>query len=237
MSFHAQYKLGKAMISIYVQQPRISEDPSVSYQQALALGGRRGAISQLIVASGEGVVGHKHVLPMPGEVEYADGLILSEVGQAAVFQVADCGAIFAYDHGTGKVAAGHGGRPALTPPTEHRLCTGCTIVSNLLSFLRSPDPRAIEVLVTGNICGSCFVHEAASDEEKYLQWFRGIPGAVSKDVLGKLDLYRVIHQHFIHAGVPTENIRHEGPCSLETPGLSSHRRGDKTRNTLIVVKQ
>lgn len=237
MSFHAKYELKKALVCVYGQQTRISDDPSISYKQALALGATRGSISQLIVASGEGAQGHKLVLPFPRELEYADGLILNEVGQAGIFQVADCAAIFVYDHTTGKVAAGHGGRPAMTPPAEHRMCKGCTIVGNLLNYLNSPNVSAIEVLVTGNICGSCFVHKGADDEEQYLQWFRAIPGAVSEDVLGRLNLYRVIEQHFIHAGVPAENIRHVGPCSLETPGLSSHRRGDKTRNTFIVLKQ
>jgi copper oxidase (laccase) domain-containing protein len=225
-----------AVVHVYGQQPRIMDNPQVSYNQAVHLGADPAKITQLIVASDDSKPGHKGVYPPRyGDILHADGTVLSEAGSAAVIQAADCPVIVMIDGASGRIAFAHAGRPALSP-TAH--CASCTVTENMLHALfgRERDCRQLEVLVTGNICGPCFKHDRA-EARPLIEPFLRYPDAVFADrTLGALDLFALIKHQLIFAGVPEVQIRHAGPCSLETPLLSSHRRGDNTRNTFIVVK-
>jgi copper oxidase (laccase) domain-containing protein len=170
-----------------------------------------------------------------GEITYADGAMISDIGSAIILQAADCAVLALSDITSGKVVAAHAGRPALSPEGH---CFSCNVTGNALHTLlgHEGDRSAVVALVTGNICGPCFKHDR-DDARKLVEHFLRYPVDVFADRATRaLDLFKVIKHQLMHEGVLEEHIRHEGPCTLETPALSSHRRGDKTRNTFVIVK-
>lgn len=230
------YSLGPNQVAIYGQQVRLKENPTVSYEQALELGAHRGRVAQLIVAADATVRGHKLIVrDVYNEPSMADGVLISQPNAAGIIQTADCAALVLYDGTSGRTVLAHAGRPALSPSGH---CASCTVVNNALHALVGNGPKdQVSALVTGNICGSCFRHDHESARPLIAPFLR-YPDVVFADrERGGLDLYQVIRHELVHHGVPVENIRHESVCTLEHDHLSSHRRGDKTRNTIIVVRR
>lgn len=236
MSSLYKYCLGSVAVHIYGQQPRILDNPQESFSQALEAGADADKIAQVIVASDNSKPGHKLVCPARyGDLMYVDGAVLSESGSTAILQAADCAILILRDRQSGAVAVAHAGRPALSPSGH---CTSCTVTTNAVHALIGSDGDAsqLEALVVGNICGPCFKHDR-DDAQKHIEPFLRYPVNVfANRIEGALDLYALIKHHLMHSGIPEAQIRHEGPCTLETPRLSSHRRGDNTRNTFIVVR-
>lgn len=231
------YRLGPFDLHVFGHQPRHTEAKDLSYQQALSLGARDGMIAQIITASGLSDNGHKQVYPANyNTILNSDGIVLRDVGSAGIIKTADCGAGLFFDEHTGDGALVHLGRPALDPTLNHCAHCGFTVISNALAMLTKHQSNAgVQVLVTGNICGPCFVHEGVG-AEKYINYFKRLPGPIVHESTGALDLYAVIKHGLMHHGVPEAQINHVGPCTLETPALSSHRRGDETRNTFIAIR-
>lgn len=233
-----QYTLGPFDLYVFGQQPRLVEKEDLSQQQALALGANPGMVAQIITASVPTDTGHKQVYPANyNNVLNADGIILREVGSAGIIKTADCGATLLFDKSTGNGALLHTGRPALDPTLSDCAHCGYTVLDNALSLLTKNQSNAsVHALVTGNICGPCFVHEGP-DAERHIKHFKRLLGAFVDEAAGALDLFAVVKHGLMHHGVPAENINHVGPCTLETPILSSHRRSDQTRNTFIAIKR
>lgn len=236
MSSLYKYSLGGAVIHVFGQQQRIIDNPQTSFDQAKQVGASPEKITQLIVASDDLKPGHKMVCPARyNDLMYCDGAVLAEVGATAIMQAADCAILIIYDRASGKVVVAHAGRPALSPSGH---CASCTITENAVHALvgHDGDRSQLEVIVTGNICGPCFKHDHV-DAQKYIEPFLRYPAHVFADIeQGALDLFALIKHNLMFKGVPESHIRQEGPCTLETPCLSSHRRGDTTRNTFIIVK-
>ena len=88
----------------------------------------------------------------------------------------------------------------------------------------------------GNICGACFKHDQPEAKPLIEPFLKYPPSVFANIEDGALDLYEVIKHELMHHGVPAENIAHAGTCTLETAWLSSHRRGDKDRNTVMLIK-
>ena len=233
-----QYQIGGFDLYVFGQQESLKVDPRPSYELALSLGALRGKIAQIVTASGPKDTGHKQVYPANYKsILNADGIVLREVGSAGIIMVADCAAGFLLDAETGDGSLVHMGRPALDPTLNECQHCGYTVIDNALDALnRSQHPQSVQALVTGNICGSCFKHER-SDAEKHVAYCRRLPGVFADEANGSLDLFKVIVHNLTHYGVKRENITHEGPCTFETPSLSSYRRGDMTRNAIIAIKR
>lgn len=232
------YSIGTCQVTIYGNQPHLNLDSEVSRLQAIELGAQPESIAQIVTASNNQDPGHKNIVQdVFGKKSHADGVLLGTAGAAGIIQTADCPALILYDIDSHTVVLAHAGRPALSP-TGH--CASCTVVVNALHALigHDGDPTRVIALVVGNICGRCFKHDHESAQH-LIEPFLKLPEQVFADrSVGALDLYEVIKHQLIFHEVPAENIRHEGPCTLETPGLSSYRK-DKTllRNTIIVVRQ
>lgn len=225
------YETPFGIVHIIGEQPRIIDNPQLSYEQALSFGAARGKIAQLIVASDGSKTGHKSVYPARyEEPTFWDGAVASAARSAIVMQTADCPAIILTNKISGDVALVHAGRPALDGP--------CTVVNNALHAVLGGYTGAenVEALVVGNICGHCFKHDR-EEAKPLIEYFLRLPEIVFADKeTGGLDLYEVIRHNLTHLGVPAENINQAGPCTFETKGLSSYRR-EKTplRNTIILV--
>lgn len=234
--FH--YQLGCFDLYVFGQQVSLVTDPTPSYELALSLGAKRGKIAQIITASGQRDEGHKQVYPANyATILGADGIILREVGSAGIIMTADCAVGLLVDEESGDGALVHMGRPALDPTLN--ACDHCayTVVDNALALLRNNrTPTAVRALITGNICGNCFTHEEPGAEH-FVKYFRKMPEVFANEETGALDLYKVIVHELTHHGVSEKRIIHQGPCTLETSKLSSHRRGDKTRNAFIAIKR
>lgn len=226
-----------ARIFFQGNQPRIGDNPSPSQEFACRHGADKNRVAQLIVAKDHTCDGFQGVYPaIFGTLSYRDGAVVQGSGAAVVLQTADCPVVILSHRSSGKVAVFHAGRPALT---SYGHCDSCSVVENAVRALGVRDAReaaCLEALVIGDICGHCFKHDHP-EAEKLVAPFRRMPQKVFADPeIGALSLYQVIKHELLIRGVSEDRIRHEGPCTLETPSLASYRR-DQTplRNTTTVV--
>lgn len=234
---HYSYQLGPFDFHVFGHQPHLSDDNGDSYQKAITLGATPGMVAQIVTASGPAELGHKQVYPANyHNILQADGIVLSDIGSAAIIRTADCAATLLYDALSGNGALVHMGRPALNPTLNECTQCGYTVIDNTLPLLTERGPTtSVHAVVTGNICGSCFTHEHPG-AEKHTEYFKRLPGVFTDESVGALDLFEVIRYGLMHYDVPEANIEHVGPCTLETPELASDRRGDSTRNVFIAIK-
>jgi copper oxidase (laccase) domain-containing protein len=230
------WSFGSGSLSIIGKQPRLLDAPAQAIGHAELFRADSKKVALLVVASHKDAEGHKSIVhDTYSEISRADGVVISQVGGAGIIQTADCAALALHDKITGKMLLAHAGRPALTPD-EH--CLSCTITYQALCHLvgSTGDFSQVEALVVGNICGPCFKHDRP-EAKPLIEPFMKYPSQVFADhKTGALDLYEVIKHELTHYGVPAEQIRHFGPCTYETSWLSSHRRGNEDRNTVILAK-
>lgn len=232
--------LGPALITLFGQQRRLIEDNGIEASKlAVALGASPSKIARVIVASDETQPGFQQVVtPDYQEMQRGDAIILCEPKSASIMQSGDCPIAIFHNQLNGLVLKAHCGRPAMTPFCKEK-SPNCdfTIIENALQAVtKGGDKSGVEVVVLGSICPEHFRHEQPDAREK-VRAFEPLGDHVfrNKDFF-ELDLFSVIKHRLIHGGVPTENIQLVGPCTYESPRLSSHRRGDKdTRNTVIVT--
>jgi copper oxidase (laccase) domain-containing protein len=235
MSYQAtesQYRFGPHTVALFGHQPSILDNKERSINQAISLSALPDQIAQVIVASTASEHHHKEVIEASyGKITYADGVILRQPSTAAIIQTADCPAVVLYNEKNGAVGLIHAGRPAVTPTIEKS-----SVIEYALAALCDDQNRDyIHTLVLGNICGDCFVHDYPNAQH-LVEPFDVYPKEVFKDrSKGALDLHQVIVHQLTEEGVKEDTIRHEGDCTLEHDHLSSHRRGDNTRNTIILV--
>lgn len=236
MSLKLPFSLGTTHIFLVGKQPRISDNRQISFDQAVRLGAHKEKISQLIVAGNKDGVNAKQIMnPNYTDIIYGDGVLLTEYQSAGIIQTADCPALILRNKKTRHVILAHAGRPALTGD-DH--CPSCTVITNALTRIleSGTDATQLEALVIGDICGHCFKHD--HETAKHLvEPFRKMPNHVFADPeTGALSLFEVIKHILTHAGVPAENINRRGPCTFETPGLSSYRRvKTELPNTVILI--
>lgn len=225
------YQIGPHTVYVIGDQVHFSNDTDISRAQAMALGADQNLIAQAMVARGSGDSGFMGVYPAYyKELMLADGILLTEPSSAACIQTADCAAIVLLDRKTHHAVLMHAGRAGLSGEGN---CPSCSVVINGVKALCDAGGKVedIEALVVGTICGHCFVHNDPG-AEKYVERFRRYtPSVFADEEAGALDLYRVIVAQLRHEGVPEGSIRHEGPCTRETPALSSYRRDRDKKNT------
>lgn len=232
-------QFGPLYVSLFGHQKRMIEDEGhIASKLAVALGASASKICRVIVASDQNQEGFQ-LTKVADYTDFlrADATILAERRSAAMMQTGDCATGILYCSRTNKASVFHGGRPALTPFCKEysKTCDG-TIVEDALLHLCGNGPKDdVIALVIGNICGACFKHE--KEEAHHLaEPFLPLGERVFANIENRaLDLYAVIKHRLMHAGVLEQNITHAGPCTFETPALSSHRRKDTDRNTTVVV--
>lgn len=169
---------------------------------------------------------------------FAEGVMLTENGSAAIIRTADCPTLVLFESTSGRLLMTHAGRAAMTPtnPTGEPVSNIVTKAYSLLTKDR-PSPHVL-AYITGSICPDCFPHEDETGQ-RLIAPFNQFPGSVAiKDTQrGSLDLPTLITCQLIRLGVSANAIWHDGVCTYETPGLASFRR-DKTdaRNAVFVIK-
>lgn len=158
-----------------------------------------------------------------------DGILYRGSGPAIIMtQSADCPFTVVQDEETGDVVVAHCGKYAMRPCTER----GCgNMVTTALSYFPGVDPIRLSAYITAGICGRCYTHE--QDLSHTVPFYNRVDHGEDRE-RGELDLIRRIKHQLRFADIPEANIEIDGRCTKETPGLSSNRRGDTSRSTIIV---
>jgi copper oxidase (laccase) domain-containing protein len=198
----------------------------------------------------------KHSFPLYNGV-IADGIVLEKAGDAAVILSADCPTIVVWnprdDPKNRKVIVAHGGRDSLLDPHIFRGFSKSrnhgSVVDSIIKEFNPSDRQHLSVFTTLGIEAEYFTHHADDPEfgkqnrhmiEHVMKYFgpKCIVGPRNK---GGLDLHQLIRVQFHQNGVPHENInrdRHDTCDERRVSGgyrWSSHRRGEKSRNAVMVL--
>lgn len=232
------YQIGPYLLAVFGKQTHFCHGGlEIAEEQAAGLGITKDKLALAIVASDHNSLGFQQVYAANfTETMRADGILLTEPGSAGVIQTGDCAVIALYHRKTEDVVLTHAGRNALS---DINRCVSCSVVTEAVRRLLTTGGEVVDIvaLVTGNICGPCFVH-ADEGAEDFITPFRKYPAdarVFANEKTGALDLYQVIKHQLMFEGVPETNIRHEGSCTLETDVLASYRGGDALiRNTFIL---
>jgi copper oxidase (laccase) domain-containing protein len=168
----------------------------------------------------------------PQSAVHADGAMYhSDEPAAFMFQTADCPFLVVQDDVTGKVAMGHCGKYAMKPCHDGEVGCG-DMVSTVLSHFKDVDPINLSAYITAGICGKCYKHE--QDVSKVSSFYHPNDNFGEDQACGELHLIRRIKHGLRFHGIPEVNIKIDGRCTRNTPGLSSYRQGDPHRNTIVV---
>lgn len=158
------------------------------------------------------------------EPVFAEGTVLTEPQSSAVLQVADCATITIVNTETGQVLLTHAGRWALKPPE----CCGCTgnIVSTAFrKIVGDSSSEKLFVYITGAICPQHFRHDDEDGQELVRPFLEKFGADIFFGDLkdGCLDIVKLIKVQLVGFGIPEDHISHDGICTFEEPGLTSHR--------------
>lgn len=147
-----------------------------------------------------------------------DALVTAERGLGLGVLVADCVPVLLADPAAGVVGVAHAGRNGVLTGVVHRA------VDALVA--RGADPARVRAVVGPAVCGRCYeVPGALRDEvaaavpETWVTTSRGTPG---------LDLPAGVVAQLAARGVRAARVER---CTLEDPGLFSHRRASAARTT------
>ena len=170
---------------------------------------------------------------------YADGVVLTESGSAAVLFTADCPTVILlgrFKNGQIAIVAVHAGRAAMAPVTLRDGNPSNIITWAYKKLVKGLEVEDVQAYITGAICGHCFKHdkpEARGLVEPFKQFGEH---AILDDKQGTLDLVKIIKEQLLQFGLTEANIKHDGVCTLETDWLASYRRDRrKERNAIVVV--
>lgn len=139
----------------------------------------------------------------------ADALVTTGTGVGLAVRVADCVPVLLADAAAGVIAAAHAGRVGLAGG----------VLQATLAAMRAAGADAVTAWIGPHICGGCYeVPEAMADEVDAV-----VPGSRSTTARGTagLDLGAGARGVLERLGVTVLDV---GRCTLQTPGLHSHRR-------------
>ena len=179
--------------------------------------------------------------PQYGTAVLAEGVILTQPNTAAVIQVADCAVVCLRHRLTNQLAVFHAGRNALDgskhQPGHTANNKGMARIA-LETFLQGDSGELCEVYVGPHISGVNFDH-SHTGAERHVSWFREQYGqaAFTNWERGRLSLRAVLEAEFNRAGIPTTNVKWDSRCTFSDESLSSYRRNDNHRNTLVVIRK
>jgi Multi-copper polyphenol oxidoreductase laccase len=173
--------------------------------------------------------GFKQIVTVPtGPVIKADGLLLPPMGTATI-RSKDCPIVFIKNTTTGLGVLLHAGRAAMTPDE-----LGRNVITEALSAVTQTPADKLIAYIRAGICQQCFVHDMRTDialvAPFWLQYYGAVDGRT-----GGIDLIAIIVTQLRQAGLHPDHIDHDGLCTYEHDGLSSHRRKDLESNLVLVL--
>lgn len=211
-------------------QPKRFDWPDAKADLIAILGEDPGDAMLAVPASTANDIGHGLVkCAVFNSAMRTDGILYRGNGPAIIMtQSADCPFLIIQDEETGQVVIAHCGKYAMRPCTER----GCgNMVTMALSYFPGVDPIHLSAYITAGICGNCYTHE--QDLSHTVRFYDRVDHGENRE-RGELNLIRRIKHQLRFADIPEANIEIDGRCTLETPELSSNRRGDVSRSTIIV---
>lgn len=171
---------------------------------------------------------------------FAEGVILSRSGSAAIIRPADCSTLIGVtiDKETKqkRMVVTHAGRAAMTPTN-----TPGEPIKNIVTIAHEAlvegfEQPEVHIYIVGSICGNCFEHNGPNDEPIVGPFDQFGSHAFVDRSRGALDLVSIIKSQLIDLGVSEANIKHDGICTYETPYLASYRRDrSEARNAVVAV--
>ncbi len=171
--------------------------------------------------------GFKQIVTVPtGPIIHADGLLLPP-GKTATIRSKDCPIGFIKNRTTGWGVLWHSGRAATSPDQN-----GWNIVTAALFAVKRSEDDDLSAYILASICKKCFVHNMCTDMHLIAPFLLQYPHAVHSHT-GGIDLVGIIRNQLGHAKV--QEIEHDGLCTYEHYGLSSHRRKDPVSNMVLVL--
>jgi len=185
----------------------------------------------------------------------ADGFVLIESGTAFAVSSADCPTAVLYDPKTGRVGAAHAGRDSLIDPgvvhdgkpsREH-----LSVIDALAEQVGRGDKCQLQAFISCGIGPVSYTHppdhEIHGEKNRRLIEFifRHWGGwAVPIPEKGQIWLDNIIFQQLMKHGLSESNVSGDGVCTYASmqpnsrePLWHSHRRGDKTRNLVLVIRR
>jgi copper oxidase (laccase) domain-containing protein len=173
--------------------------------------------------------GFKKVECSPKEqMVYADGVLLAP-GKAATIRSKDCPIVFIKNRTTGWGVLVHAGRAAMTPDKHN-----WNIITTALFAVETEKTDILSAYIRGGICGRCFVHDWRQDRAHLEPFLLRYSSAVDR-ATGGIDLPAIIVTQLRQGRIPPERIDFDGFCTLEEPGLSSHRGKDPESNLVLAL--
>lgn len=170
---------------------------------------------------------------IPNSVVNAQGVILSQSGQATVVESRDCPTVVIEHLKTGNVGVLHCGREQLA--NRHNPCMPTGVIERLIPELGPLDGEMLNVYITGGISAQHFEHKDPAYIKPFLRFNR--PELIRDQSKLTLDLVAAISVILSNFGVPKSNIKHDGLCTYETPWLGSRRAKKEGANWTLVVKR
>lgn len=170
--------------------------------------------ARVALVGGAGASTGADSLPVPD----ADAMVSPDGCDPLAVLVADCVPIVLADAsidegGTGATAVVHAGRAGV----------GSGVIANAVRMLREHGAGNLSAWIGPSVCGSCY----EVPEDMMLAMAGAIPEAASRSRSGTpaLDLPAAVRCQLGESGVGTVRVHGAGtPCTLENPGLYSHRR-------------
>ncbi|MEW9529691.1 peptidoglycan editing factor PgeF [Microbispora sp. NPDC049125] len=154
--------------------------------------------------------------PFEGEPPALDGVLTDRPGLGLAVLVADCAPVLLADPVAGVVGGAHSGRPG----------TEAGVVPALVEAMaaRGAEPARMVAMIGPSACGLCY--EVPADLRDRVAGRVPETWSVTRAGTPALDLRAGIAAQLARAGVP--DVRHDGRCTIETPGLYSYRREHRT---------
>jgi hypothetical protein len=148
--------------------------------------------------------------PGPGDEPEADGAVVVSAGHAAAVTAADCLPLLLADPGAGLAAAVHVGRRGLV----------AGVAGDAVRLLADRGAGRLRALLGPAVCGRCYEVPAAMRDEVEA----AAPGsaAVTRAGTPAVDIAAGVRRQL--AGLGVDDVRAGGRCTVEDPGLFSHRR-------------
>lgn len=229
---HVAKTLGPAKVRFYGRMGPLGERQKEAYH----LGRNIGAISlsSIMPADSDHPEARYRVLEhQPGEVLYAEGIVLRQLGQGVIFTSRDCPIVVIVDERSGVIGAAHAGRDSLLRVTED--CTNCDtgVLENLFVAMGTPYGEHLLAYVIGGISAEQFPHESRFVEPFIKKFGHDV---VPDHVRHTLDLFRVIRKICIRYGVRKDKVLSAGFCTAKSEWTGSRRAGREGSNWTYVIK-
>jgi YfiH family protein len=164
-----------------------------------------------------------------------DGVITTRTGVALMAMAADCVPFAVADPVSGATAAVHAGWRGTAAGIVARVTEAFVGQSHAATF----DARRLRVYLGPAVCGSCYpvgaeVVEALAQVTPGSQW-----RTTTSSGHDAVDLRSALEAQWIASGVAAEHIARSTRCTVEEPGLFSHRRDGARptgRHALVVSR-